>query len=257
MKRSHKLAAALLAVATIGGAIAIPALAQGPQQGGGWMQGAEGRPGAMMGAAPGGQGMMQAPGGMGAAGPGTMGMGNRMGGDCDGPQQARGGPGMGSMGGMGGMGPGMMGNQDSMGHMKEMHARMGGMMGGMGPGMMAGPGGPGMMGDLFGDLDANGDGTVAPDEARTGMQGALTTYDTNGDGTLSLQEFQVLYDTAIRPQMVDRFQAFDEDGDGQVTGAEITAPADWMAKMQAMRAAHGMPGTWSQSGAAPQAPDGE
>ncbi|SDL74445.1 EF-hand domain-containing protein [Aliiruegeria lutimaris] len=213
MKRSRKIAVALASVAVVGAAIAIPALAHGPQ-GGGWMQGWQGGPG-----------MMRGPGGY------------------------------------GGMGPAMMGDPDFMEHMQEMHSQMGGfggpgmmggapgmgMMGGsFGPGMMGGPGGPGMMGTVFGDLDADGDGTVTPDEARAGMQAALAQYDSNGDGTLSLDEFEALHSSTIRPMMVDRFQALDADGDGQVTKEEIAAPADWMAQMQATHAAFWQNCPWLQ-----------
>ena len=35
--------------------------------------------------------------------------------------------------------------------------------------------------------------------------------------------------------MVDRFQYLDNDGDGEVTSEEITAPADQMERMQQVR----------------------
>ncbi len=196
MKRSKKIAVALISVAAVGAAVSIPALAHGPQ-GGGWMQGWQGGPGMMR--------------------------------------------------GYGGMGPSMMGDPDFIEQMQEMHPQMGGMMGGMG--------GPGMMGAFFGDLDADGDGTVSADEVRNGLSAVLTENDGNGDGTLSLEEFQALHDDAIRPQMVDRFQAFDEDDDGQLTPEEFAASADWMAQIQARHAAFWQNCPWLQDDDAAAAED--
>ncbi|MFQ5623024.1 MAG: EF-hand domain-containing protein [Paracoccaceae bacterium] len=118
-------------------------------------------------------------------------------------------------------GPGMM--QMMMRHMQ-----------GQGFGAMGKMGGLGMMGGLMADLDADGDGTLTADEARTGLQLLLTKYDADGNGTLSLDEFAALHADALRERMVDRFQALDNDGDGQVTADEITVPADMIARMQEM-----------------------
>jgi hypothetical protein len=167
------------------------------------------------------------PGGFGGAGP-TDG-GGMMGG--------------GMMGGMGGQG-GMMGGQGQtgdMGDMMQMMMRMHGqMMGGAGTGPM----GFGMMGGAFdGAFDADGDGTVKPEELRTGLEAQLAGNDSNGDGALSLDEFETLHSAMIRSLMVDRFQAFDEDGDGRITAEEIAAPAVRLERMQALRGqATGNPG---------------
>ncbi len=129
-------------------------------------------------------------------------------------------------------GPGMMGNMDGMsgmmGMMKRMHGKMmgGGMIGGMGPM------GDGMM-QMF---DADGDGTVTPDELRPQLQAKLTEYDSDGDGALSIAEFETFHSAMIREMMVDRFQHLDADGDGAVTVEEMTAPADIMERMEKMRA---------------------
>ena len=128
-------------------------------------------------------------------------------------------------------GPGMMGDMGGMTGMTHMMQRMhggmmaGGMMGGMGP--MGGP-----MMQMF---DADGDGTVTPEEMRAQMQAKLTEYDSNGDGALSIAEFETLHSAMIREMMVDRFQYLDADGDGSVTAEEMTAPADMMERMQSMR----------------------
>ncbi len=92
-------------------------------------------------------------------------------------------------------------------------------------------------GFLQGAFDADGDGTVTPEEARTGLLDALKSYDADGNGTLSLDEFEAMHTAQIREMTVDRFQAFDADGDGQVTAEEIAKPADRMQRLMEHRAA--------------------
>ncbi|SEL41017.1 EF-hand domain-containing protein [Jannaschia helgolandensis] len=129
----------------------------------------------------------------------------------------------GMMGGQGGM-SGMMGGQGGMsGMMAHMQKMGGGMMGGMGPMSM-------MLA-----FDTDGDGTVSPEELRTGLLAKLGEFDADGDGSLSISEFETLHSAMIRETMVDRFQYLDADGDGIVTAGEMTAPADVMTRMQSMR----------------------
>ncbi|MCZ4288462.1 EF-hand domain-containing protein [Hoeflea alexandrii] len=145
---------------------------------------------------------------------------------------------------------GMMGGDmgSMMRMMRMMHGGQSGMMGmggeigGMGAGMM------GMGGTMMGDadhmqrlFDADNDGTVSPEELRTGLLDALKTYDVDGNGTLSLAEFETLHAAHVREQTVDRFQSFDADGDGQVTSEEFAAPADRIKRMMMMRSGN-MPG---------------
>lgn len=150
-------------------------------------------------------------------------------------------------------GSGMMGNMggmsDMMGMMKRMHGQMmggdmmggmgsmgGGIMGGMGPmggGMMGGMGPMG--GRMMQMFDADGDGTVTPEEMRAGLQAKLAEYDSDGDGSLSIAEFEALHSAMIRETMVDRFQYLDADGDGLITAEEMGAPADKMERMQKIR----------------------
>lgn len=140
------------------------------------------------------------------------------------------GQGMMSGGGMMGGGSGMMsggGHGDMMSMMKRMHAKM------MKGGMMDG----GMMGGAFmRSFDADHDGKVAPDELRTGLSEGLSEFDTDGNGVLSIDEFEAFHSARIREMMVDRFQMLDADGDGEVTEAEMEAPAARMERMQRMRA---------------------
>jgi len=121
----------------------------------------------------------------------------------------------------------MQGAPGVMDMMQRMHGGMmaGGMMGGMGP----------MGGGMMQMFDADGDGTVTPEEMRAQMQAKLTEYDSDGDGALSIAEFETLHSAMIREMMVDRFQHLDADGDGSVTAEEMTAPGDMMERMQSMR----------------------
>jgi hypothetical protein len=131
----------------------------------------------------------------------------------------------------GGMaGAGQAGGMGNMGGMMQMMQRMHGQMmsGGMGGGMMGS--------NANAAFDTDGDGTVSPDEMRAGLAAQLAKYDADGNGVLSIAEFETLNSAMIRNSMVDRFQALDEDGDGQITNEEMTAPAARAEKMAAMRA---------------------
>lgn len=138
---------------------------------------------------------------------------------------------------MHGGGKDMMGGMsDMMGMMQRMHGNM------MGGGMM---GGDQMGGDMMQMFDTDDDGTVTADEMRTELQAKLTEYDADSNGALSIAEFETLHSAMIREVMVDRFQELDADGDGSVTGEEMTAPADKMARMEKMHS--GVGGMMGQS----------
>ena len=98
-----------------------------------------------------------------------------------------------------------------------------GMMGG---GMMSG-----MNSYAMRTFDANKDGTLTPEEMTAGMQAEIKTYDTDTNGALSLAEFEVLHAAHTRTMMVRAFQMHDEDGDGQVTEAEMATMAAMMEMM--------------------------
>ncbi len=149
----------------------------------------------------------------------------------------QGGTGMGQ-----GMGQGMGNHQQMMQMMMRMHGQMmggagqGHMMGGMGK-SGSGPAGGMMIGGMkMPMMDADKDGTVTAEEAHNGLAAKLKEFDADGDGALSIAEFEALHSANIREQMVDRFQGFDNAGDGQITLEELTAPASRMQRMQAMKA---------------------
>ena len=109
---------------------------------------------------------------------------------------------------------GMMHGSDGM---------MGGMMNG---GMMWGQNSFAMR--MF---DADKDGTLTPEEMTAGMQAEIKTYDTDTSGSLSLAEFEAMHAAHTRTMMVRAFQMHDEDGDGQVTEAEMAIMAAMMQMM--------------------------
>ena len=87
-------------------------------------------------------------------------------------------------------------------------------------------GGRGPARHMFHYLDVNEDGAVSKPEAEEVIDSKLDTFDGDEDKALSLQEFEGLWLDFTRSRMVDGFQALDEDGDGQVTRAEMSKPLD-------------------------------
>lgn len=120
---------------------------------------------------------------------------------------------------------GMMNGNDGM---------MGGMMSGMMDGMMSGRNSYAMR--MF---DADNDGTLTPEEMTAGMQAEIKTYDKDASGSLSLAEFEAMHAAHTRTMMVRAFQMRDEDGDGQVTEAEMATMAAMMQMM--LKPAAGVP----------------
>ena len=70
-------------------------------------------------------------------------------------------------------------------------------------------------------IDVNRDGTITQQEIDAHRQQKLADHDTNQDSALQLAEFQPLWLEVMRDRMVDHFQHFDQDGDGQVTDSEL------------------------------------
>lgn len=87
-------------------------------------------------------------------------------------------------------------------------------------------GGHGPARHMFHYLDVNEDGAVGKPEAAEVIDAKLEAFDGDSDEALSLQEFEGLWLDFTRNRMVDGFQALDEDGDGQITRAEITKPLE-------------------------------
>ena len=83
---------------------------------------------------------------------------------------------------------------------------------------------------MFDAIDANKDGKVTAAEIDGHRSAKIAAYDANRDGKLQLDEFQGLWLEHARSRMVDHFQFLDDDGDGNVTDAEIKSPMAHMAQ---------------------------
>lgn len=78
------------------------------------------------------------------------------------------------------------------------------------------------------EIDTNDDGIISLNEVQAWQTSKMTNYDTNADGQMDLGEFEALWIEQKRSHMVDKFQNFDEDGDGQITSDELAAPLNFM-----------------------------
>ena len=88
-----------------------------------------------------------------------------------------------------------------------------------------GRGGRGMRGAMMGafqDADADGNGSLTQVEIDQFLAAQLADADADTNGSVNLDEFQTIYLERTRPNMVDAFQRLDEDGDGQITSAELS-----------------------------------
>jgi Ca2+-binding EF-hand superfamily protein len=86
---------------------------------------------------------------------------------------------------------------------------------------MGGHGGMGMpVMRMAREADTDKDRALSQAEIDAFVTEKVRLGDANGDGNLSLDEFQTVWLSIVRPTMVDRFQDLDEDGDGSITAAE-------------------------------------
>lgn len=103
-------------------------------------------------------------------------------------------------------------------------------------GYHSGYSGSGMMGGHHGksmakrikEIDSNDDQAISMEEVQAWQSKKITNFDKNGNKSIDLNEFQNLWLNHKRDEMVDRFQNFDEDGDGLVTLDELSAPLNNM-----------------------------
>lgn len=107
-------------------------------------------------------------------------------------------------------------------HWGKHHGGRHGMGGhGMGGHGMGGRGG--MFRAVFMQIDADKDGKITQAEIDAFRDAKVSGADTSGDGALSIEEFDTIYREMTRSRMVDAFQRLDEDGDGQISKAEMDA----------------------------------
>lgn len=89
-----------------------------------------------------------------------------------------------------------------------------------------GRGGPlmgGLFPQVFAQIDTDGDNAVTQAEIDTWRAAEMAGADTSGDGRISLAEFTPAWTTFMQARIVDDFQRLDDDGDGQITTAEVDA----------------------------------
>jgi hypothetical protein len=84
--------------------------------------------------------------------------------------------------------------------------------------------GPGGAAAMLKEFDANGDGKLTQEEIDTARANRVAEFDADKDGSLSLDEYQALWMSAMRERMVDRFQFYDNDGNGIITVEEYSEP---------------------------------
>lgn len=79
-----------------------------------------------------------------------------------------------------------------------------------------------VMQQMFDQMDSNGDGAITEAEAKDKIESTLANNDGNANGSLNLAEFEAVWMEHTRFKMVDVFQRLDENGDGEITAAELT-----------------------------------
>lgn len=75
---------------------------------------------------------------------------------------------------------------------------------------------------MFEKFDTNKDGKLSKDEVRAGVDKAFAEADTDKDGSISREEMRA-HHKAMHAQMQERWRAYDKDGDGALSRAEVDA----------------------------------
>jgi hypothetical protein len=84
---------------------------------------------------------------------------------------------------------------------------------------------------VFQSFDTDGDGRVSVTEAEAGVQALLATHDADQSGALSEEEFGNLFVEVTRAMATGAFERLDEDGNAEISGAEISFPVQMMTRM--------------------------
>lgn len=92
---------------------------------------------------------------------------------------------------------------------------------------MGGMGGSHRM-EIIQKIDANADGKITMAEITAHRDQLHAEHDKDGNKAISLSEFEGIWLSMMRPMMVDKFQMMDDDGDGQITNAEVDKKMTWM-----------------------------
>lgn len=79
---------------------------------------------------------------------------------------------------------------------------------------------------MMNEFDADGDRLISNEEAYGKLQSMHGQADDDNDGLLTFGEFTPIYAMVMREVIVDQFQVLDADGDGAISGNEMTASAD-------------------------------
>ena len=82
--------------------------------------------------------------------------------------------------------------------------------------------------EMFERADADGDGKLTGAEATAFLDGVRAANDADGNGTINLAEFEGIVLEQARPLIAKRFDKLDDNGDGELSDAEI---ADRVARL--------------------------
>ena len=81
---------------------------------------------------------------------------------------------------------------------------------------------------VFERIDADGDKKVTMDEAAAFFAGIRDANDADGNGAINLEEFEGIVLEHARPMIAKGFMRLDDDGDGELSDAEIAERVEHM-----------------------------